>query len=253
MTLRLSGKNALVTGAASGIGLATAEMLARAGATVAINHLADDPRGARQVDRLGREGLRVIGAPGDVSAGEDAERMVRAAIHALGGLDILVNNAGISGTKEPIPLAELDRLSEGFWTAILSTNLLGPFRCTRAAAAALRTSHGAVVNTASVAGLSEVGSSMAYGASKAGLISLTRNLARALAPEVRVNAVAPGYVQTEWTSTWPEERKHAAIERALLKRACTPQDIAEVIVFLAAGTSMITGQTVVVDGGLSIG
>jgi 3-oxoacyl-[acyl-carrier protein] reductase len=93
---------------------------------------------------------------------------------------------------------------------------------------------------------------MACGASKAGLINLTKNLARGLAPEVRVNAVAPGLVDTEWTRTWPNEHKQRAIERAVLKRSCMPQDIADVIVFLCVGTSMITGQTIVVDGGLSL-
>jgi 3-oxoacyl-[acyl-carrier protein] reductase len=93
---------------------------------------------------------------------------------------------------------------------------------------------------------------MAYGASKAGLINLTKNLARGLAPEVRVNAVAPGLVDTAWTRTWPEDYRQRAIERAVLKRSCVPQDIADVIVFLCVGTSMITGQTIVVDGGLSL-
>src|SRR5256712_14157019 len=108
--------------------------------------------------------------------------MAHAAIGALGRLVSLVNNAGIPATREPIAPRDLDKLTEEFWDAILSTNLLGPFRCPHAAAAALRTARGAVCNTASVAGLNMPGSSMAYGASKAGLISLTRNLARALAP-----------------------------------------------------------------------
>jgi 3-oxoacyl-[acyl-carrier protein] reductase len=178
--------------------------------------------------------------------------MVRDAIDALGRLDFLANNAGTSATVAPIAPAELDRLTEEFWATILATNLLGPFRCTRAAAAALKAAGGAVCNTASVAGRNMAGSSMAYGASKAGLISLTQNLARALAPDARVNAVAPGFVDTEWTQAWPAERKRASIERTLLKRACTPADIADAIVFLCADTSMVTAQTLVVDGGYSL-
>lgn len=245
-------KAALVTGGASGIGLATVERLARLGVTVALNHLPDDPAGPEQAARLRGEGFAVLAAPGDVSDAASIETMMEEALRRLGRLDILVNNAGTPATKAPIAPAELEAMTDAFWERIIATNLLGPFRCTRAAAPALRAAKGAVVNTASIAGFTALGSSIAYGASKAGLINMTVNLARALAPECRVNAVAPGAVDTPWQKDWPESRRKAAAEKALLKRRCTADDIAEAIVFLATTGSPITGQTLVVDAGLTL-
>jgi len=239
ITVDLMGRTALVTGGVSGIGLATVE------------HLADDPRAPAQLSRLAAAGGDVVAAPGDVSRPGEAEAMVRRAIDRLGRLDILVNNAGTPGTQTPIDFRDLDAMTETFWQAILATNLIGPYRCSHAAAAALKATQGAIVNTASIAGLGRVGSSIAYGASKAGLVSLTRSLAVALAPEVRVNAVAPGFVDSPWTRDWPEERRRNYVEQSLMKRAATPADIAEAILFLAAGGAMITGHTLPVDGGLA--
>ena len=252
-TFDLTSKRALVTGGGGGIGLATVEMMARAGAAVALNRLPHDEAALAHVQRLTADGLTVIDAPGDVSDETGAKGMVDAAIAALGGLDYLINNAATFATAEPIPMSNLDAIDEAFWNAILSTNLVGPFRCARAAAHALKASGGAVVNVASTAGLGLPGSSIAYGASKAGLINLTQNLARALAPEVRVNAVAPGHVVTAWTDQWPTARREYAINKSLLKKVSRPDDIAAVIVFLCAGTTMITGQTVPVEGGYLLG
>lgn len=248
----LQGKAAIVTGGASGIGLATVRMLARNGCRVAINHLVEDPRGPEQVEALKAEGLDVISAPGNVGDAAEGPRMIDQAAADLGRLDFLVNNAGTPGTRTSIAPAELDRLTEELWEAVVQVNLLGVFRCSRAAAPHLKKTRGAIVSVASIAGLGYVGSSMAYGATKAGVVSLTQNLARALGPEVRVNAVAPGAVNSSWMIEWTNEQRASSIDQAILKRRCEPEDLAEVMVFLLAGAAMVTGQTIVVDGGLTL-
>jgi 3-oxoacyl-[acyl-carrier protein] reductase len=248
----LKGKTALVTGGASGIGFATARMLTKFGATVAVNFLADDPRGSEAVNRLVDEGGKAIMAPGSVAEAGTADRMVLTAIDKLGRLDLLFNNAGTPGTRRRIPPPELGSITEELWSQLLETNLLGVFRCSKAAAPALKVAHGAIVNTASVAGLGRAGSSLAYSATKSGVVSLTQSFARALGPEVRVNAIAPGAVDSSWMVEWTNEERQQSIERALLKRRCQPEDLAEVVLFLGFGAAMVTGQTITVDGGLTL-
>lgn len=252
ITYNLAGKTALVTGGASGIGFATCQMLAKFGATVAVNFLADDPRGPEAVDKLNDAGGKAIMAPGNVGDPDDAPRMVTQAVKDLGRLDLLFANAGTPGTRRRIPPPELDLITEDLWQQLIAVNLIGVFRCAKAAAPALKASHGAIVSTASIAGLGRAGSSLAYSATKAGVVSLTQNLARALAPEVRVNAIAPGAVDSSWMVEWTNEERQQSIERALLKRRCTPEDLAEVVLFLGFGAAMVTGQTITVDGGLTL-
>jgi 3-oxoacyl-[acyl-carrier protein] reductase len=248
ITADLSGKRALVTGAASGIGLATAELFLRLGAAVALNDLPGNPALAREVGRLRGQGLKAIAAPGDVGDAEAAAAMVVKAAEDLGGLDFLVNNAGTPGTKTPIPPGDLDPLTEAFWRQLLSVNLLAAFRCTKAALPYLKAAKGAVVNTASVAGFqSGGGSSVAYAAAKAGLVKMTKDLARGLAPDVRVNAIAPGLLRSNWECRFPDEDSaHLSVP---LLRLGEPADSAEVILFLCAGAAYVTGQTIRVDGG----
>ena len=245
----LAGRAALVTGAASGIGLATARALAADGCAVALNFLPGDPRGPEAAAGLRATGATIVEAPGAVGDGTEAA-MVEAAVAALGRLDLLVNNAGTPGVTRTIPAHALEEMTDDLWATILDTNLIGLFRVTRAAVPALRASRGAVVSLASVAGLSGRGSSMPYAASKAGVIALTKHLARGLGPEIRVNAVAPGAVDSPWQIAWTEAQRRQSIENAPMGRRCTPEDIAEAILFLGCAGAMITGQTLTVDGGL---
>jgi 3-oxoacyl-[acyl-carrier protein] reductase len=248
----LEGKKALVTGAASGIGLATAELLARMGARVAINDLARSERLAKEVARLGAAGHDVLAAPGDVGDAKDAERMVNEVAAAMGGLDYLVNNAATPGTDRPIPPADMARQDEAFWQKLLSVNLIGPYRCARAAAPHLRRTRGAIVNTASISAFGRGGSSSVYCMTKAGLVNMTKELARGLGPEIRVNAIAPGLVEdSNWQCQWTPEERAADIARIPLRRAGRIADYAEAILFLCAGGGYITGVTLVVDGGLT--
>lgn len=248
----LKRRTALITGGASGIGLETAWILSRSGARVAINYLPDDPRGEEALAALRKEGFDPVAAPGDVGDADKARDMVLKAVADLGHLDLLVNNAGTPGVKLPVPIADLDGITEELWATLLNVNLMSVFRCSKAAAPALKASRGAIVNTASIAGFGAVASTIAYSGSKAAVINLTKNLARALAPEVRVNAVAPGSVDSSWAIEWSDERRRNTIANTPLQALCTPDDVAELIVYLGFGGRMITGQTIAIDGGISI-
>jgi 3-oxoacyl-[acyl-carrier protein] reductase len=163
----------------------------------------------------------------------------------LGGLDVLVNNAGMTHF---IAHADLEAVTDAIWDEIFQVNVKGAFYCSRAAMPLLRERGGSIVNVSSVAGLSGQGSSIPYCASKAALNCLTQSLARTFGPEVRVNAVAPGPILTRWLAG-RESQVEKYLEQAPLKRAATPDDIADAVVYLATGTSLTTGQVLVVDGG----
>lgn len=247
---RLHGRRALVTGSASGIGLATAERLARSGARVAMNDLALEALG-EQVERLRSEGLLVEAVPGDLGVSASARAVADRAAAWLGGLDYLVNNAGAPFTKAPIPPEDLDALSDDFWDRILRVNLLSAFWMTQALAPHLKAAQGAVVNTVSIAAFGGGGSSTAYATAKAALAGLTRELARGLAPRVRVNGIAPGFVNSRWECSFGDLEEAARL-RVPLARVGQPADYAEVIAFLCAGAAYVTGEVIPVTGGMRI-
>jgi 3-oxoacyl-[acyl-carrier protein] reductase len=203
------------------------------------------------VRRLRAEGLAVEAAPGDLSRSDTARHVAERALHELGGLDYLVNNVGAPGTRTPIPAADLDAMTDDFWDRMLRVNLLSAFWMTKALAPALKESHGAVVNTASISAFGGGASSTAYATAKAGLVGLTRELARGLAPHVRVNGIAPGLVNSPWECSFGDldATARAAVP---LARVGQPDDYADVIVYLCAGAAYITGEVIAVSGGLRL-
>lgn len=250
LTFNLAGRRALVTGSASGIGRATAELLARSGARVAMNDRAAGPLDAL-VSQMRASGLTVEAVPGDIGQSGTASEVAHRAADWLGGLDYLINNAGAPFTRVPIPPANLEALTDDFWDRILRVNLLSAFWMTKALVGALRESHGAVVNTVSIAGIGGGGSSAAYATAKAGLAGLTRELARGLAPQVRVNGIAPGYVNSGWECSFGD-MESSARSTVPLARVGQPEDYAELIVFLCAGAAYITGEVIPITGGQRI-
>ena len=252
--MELSGKCAIVTGSAVGVGRATALELAKRGANVVVNYSRSEEEAKETVAMVEALGANALLVRADVSNDAEVRAMVAAAVDSFGGVHVLVNNAG---TTAFVNFADQEGMTEELWDRILAVNLKGPFFCARAAAKAMKSSgEGAIVNIASIAGVKAIGSSIAYAASKAGLINLTVALARVLAPEVRVNCVAPGFIDTRWLreglGSFFEQVKERTAEQNPLGRVSTPEDIAQVVLSLIEGADFVTGQTIVVDGGNSI-
>jgi ketoreductase RED2 len=235
---------ALVTGGASGIGAATVRRLAREGARVVVNSRQSVEAGQAIANEI-PEGHYV---QADVSDPTQVPGLVEQAVSRWGRLDILINNAGVTRF---IDHADLDAVTDEVWRYILDTNIIGTWNVTRAAVPALRDSpDGCVVMIGSIAGERASGSSIPYCVSKAGVHHMTRLLANTLAPRIRVNAIAPGVIETPWTEPWPEAVRGAR-ERAPLRRAGTPDDIAEVVSGLVRST-YLTGEVILVDGGMHL-
>jgi 3-oxoacyl-[acyl-carrier protein] reductase len=243
--IKLKGKIALVTGSSSGMGKEIALAYAREGARVVVNYSKSVEKAeevARQIRRWGSEAF-VFRA--DISKSAEVEKLVKESLNHFNHIDILVNNAG---TTFFLPFHEI---TEDIWDKTMDTNLKGPFLCIRALYDHFMTrKQGVIINISSEAGISGVGSSPVYCISKCGLIMLTKVVARAMAPFVRVNSIAPGFIDTPWHESTPIEKKKEMIDRAPMKRAGTPQDIASAALYLASDeASFVTGQTLVVGGG----
>jgi ketoreductase RED2 len=240
----LHGQVALITGSSSGIGAATARQLASVGATVVINSVHSVSAGEALAGEL--PGADYVQA--DVADEEQAHRLIETVIQRHGRLDVLVNNAGATVV---IPHGDLEAATPEIWRRIFDVNVIGTWQVTVAAVPHLVASgRGQVVNVSSMAGERPTGSSIPYACSKAAVSHMTRLLANTLGPDIRVNAVAPGLVDTPWTAEWDTVRAYVHAQ-APLRRSATPEDVAEVIYGLIRA-SYVTGDVVLVDGGLNL-
>ncbi|HCR17618.1 MAG TPA: 3-ketoacyl-ACP reductase [Candidatus Latescibacteria bacterium] len=241
----LSGKVALITGGGTGIGRETGLMLAENGADIIVNYSRSETEAEETVAAIQGLGRKAFSICADVVDDSAVRKMFESASREFGRLDILVNNAGITRF---VPLIDLEGLSDELWDPVFDINVKGTFYCSRAAIPKMKkNSGGQIINVASIAGIVGVGSSIAYCASKAAVISLTKSMAISQAPDIRVNAVAPGVAHTRWIAG-QEEFVKSAIETTPLKRIATAKDVANAIFGLAIG-EFITGQVLVVDGG----
>jgi NAD(P)-dependent dehydrogenase (short-subunit alcohol dehydrogenase family) len=239
---KLHGKIALVTGAAKRIGRGLAQALAGAGADVAITYLGSKAEAAATVEALQRLGVRAVAVECNVRSQESITGAVAAVVEGLGQLDILVNNAGIFETEA------LESISQGQWDAMFETNTRGPFLVSQAALPHLREHRGRIINIGSLGGLHPWATHAHYCTSKAALHMLTQTMAKAWAPEISVNCVAPGMIVNGEVDPAYE---HFA-QKTPMGRNGTPEDVAEAVLFFARGPHFITGQVLAVDGGLGL-
>lgn len=254
------GKTAIVTGSAVGVGRQVALDLATRGANVVINYSRSEDDAREAVALVEAAGAKALLVKADVSDDAQVQSLVEQTVAEFGGLHILVNNAA---TTHFVPFADLDGMKSEFWDDIFAVNVKGAFFCSRAAAAAMRSSvaegrpAAAIVNVASVAGTRATGSSIAYAASKAALINMTISLAKVLGPEIRVNAVAPGFIETRWLKNGLGDQVYEAAKahqtrQAPLKGVCTPETVSQLVLSLIEGADMVTGECITIDGGVGI-
>lgn len=244
----LRGKTAIVTGGGTGIGRATCLELAGQGVKVAVNYSRSEAEARETVDMIIAQGGQAIAVQADVSADAEVRAMVEQVVQTYDTVNLLVNNASIT---QHIPMDDLEAVTSEVWDELYGVNVKGMFFCARAAAPYMKSSgHGAIVNLGSIAGNTGAGSSLPYAVSKAAVHGLTRSLAKALAPDIRVNCVAPGAVATRW---WAgrEAQMHKLAPNLLLQSVAAPEDIARFICSALAQEAM-TGQIITVDSGQTL-
>ena len=244
--MKLKDQVAIVTGAGTGMGRAIAERFAAEGAKVLVNYRASKDAAEEVVAGIREKGGEADACQANVAVDAEARKMVADAEQRWGRLDVLVNNAGWSKVT---PHHQLEDLTDEIWDRTLNTNLRGAFYATRAAVPLLRKSGaGSVINNTSASAWHAAGSSIVYSASKAAMVNMTKSLARVLAPEIRVNAIAPGLVRTRFAG-WPDSTFDEGPKNTPLQRIATAEEVAAVVLFLAADATAITAETILIDGG----
>lgn len=247
----LKDKVAIVTGSSSGVGAATVRLLASKGCHVVVNYASSAEAAEKVAEDCRAFGVEALVCQANVAEDLDCKKLVEAAMAKFGRLDALVNNAG---TTKFNPHHKMDGLDKDDFFHIYGVNVVGPYQMVRAAEPALRASgEASVVNVASIAGVRGIGSSIAYAASKGALLTMTQSLARVMGPEIRVNAVCPGFIQGEWLEQGMGDNYHKikdSLEAVTpLKLTCTAETVADSIVAFIEGHSVITGQHIILDGG----
>ncbi len=254
--MELQGKAAVVTGSSVGVGRAAALGLAERGCSVVINYSRSSAEAEEAVELCRAKGVESVAVQADVSVDADCRRLIRTAVDRFGHLEILVNNAAVT---EFIEFSNLEALTEDIWMKILRTNLLGNFFCSRAAVPHMRKAgEGAIVNVVSIAGFLGHGSSIAYSASKAAVINMTKCFARTFGPEIRVNGIAPGAIDTRWLRKGLGEKAFEGLRESLRRTTpmevmATAEDVANAIVWMIEDARMMTGETIKFDGGQHLG
>jgi 3-oxoacyl-[acyl-carrier protein] reductase len=252
---KLDGKVAIITGSGTGVGAATALLLAEKGCHVVINYSKSEKQAKNTAAACEAKGVEVLLCKADVSKDKDCQRMTAATMDKWNRIDALVNNAGITKFCNH---NDLDGLTSEDFTRIYGVNVIGPYQMSRAVALHMKKNSGAaIVNVASTAALTGIGSSIAYAASKGALVTMTLSLARVLGPEIRVNAVCPGFIQSSWLmdgfgkETYEKIKKHHE-DASPLGKTATPEIVAKAILYFISGASLTTGETLIVDGGFHL-